>query len=383
LKLWGPDRVRHASPRGPVGLHERERAAGPGAERASPFADLLETAACGLCGGRRQRRLFLAKDRQYREVPEPVWCGVVRCDDCRHIYLSPRVREERIGEFYPRREYYTHRRTAETRKQAVMRDLYFRVAERYFGHPRKSRAGAAGVPEWVLAALTPIAWRLFRFRFRRLAPFIPGGRLLDFGYGSGDYLLRMRELGWECWGVEPQPADPAALEARGIRVFADLSDPRIPRDHFDRVTADHVLEHVFDPRAALSALRRLLRPGGRISIGVPNFASLSGRLFRSFWYNLSAPIHPHQFTATSLGAFLEAAGFGGIRIVRRSLAPDFLASIDLALNGLGGRLTGRKHTALRLRDSRALGVLVLPLVKAVDLAGLGDRLEAVAERTGP
>ncbi len=317
-------------------------------------------------------------------MPESIWCGVARCADCGHTYLSPRVREDRIGEFYPREEYYTHRQSIGARGiHALMRELFFRVGERSFGCPRRVRTGATPLPEGVLRILTPLAGRLFRFRFRRLVPYIPGGRLLDFGFGSGDYLVRMRELGWECWGVERDPDDLPALEERGIRVFRDLGDPRIPRGSFDWVTCDHVLEHVYDPKAVLSRMREVLRPGGKVSIGVPNLASLSGRLFRSYWYNLSVPIHPHQFTGPTLWAYLEAAGFSDIHIARRSLAQDLLGSIDITLNALLGILTGRKHTSLRLRDSRLLGLFCLPAVKAIDLLGWGDRIEAVAVRRAP
>jgi hypothetical protein len=32
------------------------------------------------------------------------------------------------------------------------------------------------------------------------------GRMLDFGCGAGEYLLQMRSHGWECAGVEVNPA---------------------------------------------------------------------------------------------------------------------------------------------------------------------------------
>jgi 2-polyprenyl-3-methyl-5-hydroxy-6-metoxy-1,4-benzoquinol methylase len=47
---------------------------------------------------------------------------------------------------------------------------------------------------------------------------------------------------------------------------------------FDFAVFSFVLEHVPDPVAALRALTRLVRPGGRIAIAVPNFEALNRRL---------------------------------------------------------------------------------------------------------
>src|SRR5262245_60791634 len=141
-----------------------------GSEPARPETPggLLESASCGLCGGGSQRFQFHAKDRQYRTVPDAVWCAVVRCSACSHRYLSPRVREDRIGAFYPAGEYYTHRQASRKGwKQSLMRELFDRVAVRHFGHPRPPLEAAAH-PEWALRVLTPLAFRLLRFRFRRL-----------------------------------------------------------------------------------------------------------------------------------------------------------------------------------------------------------------------
>jgi 2-polyprenyl-3-methyl-5-hydroxy-6-metoxy-1,4-benzoquinol methylase len=70
-------------------------------------------------------------------------------------------------------------------------------------------------------------------------------RLLDVGCGSGSFLARMRDLGWDVHGVEP---DPVAARVAMTRYQLDvacvsLQDAALPSESFDVVTMSHVLEH--------------------------------------------------------------------------------------------------------------------------------------------
>lgn len=75
------------------------------------------------------------------------------------------------------------------------------------------------------------------------------GRLLDVGCGSGEFLAQMRELGWDVFGVEPDPqAARVAREQFGLTVWPGaLAEASFPDGFFDAVTLNHVIEHVADP----------------------------------------------------------------------------------------------------------------------------------------
>lgn len=343
---------------------------------------VLEEAPCNFCGNTERERLFRGTDRMYKSVPDGVWCDVVRCRRCGLVYLNPRVNEVSIGLFYPESEYYAHREPASGpgRLACLKRDVFLKVARQYFGYPDRGAGEGAGMDGAQARVLAALAFRLLPSRFRRIPTYTDGGRLLEFGFGAGDFLCRLQELGWECWGVERSAAARARVSAVGVNAFADIKDPAIPKGYFDYVTSYHAVEHVFDPKGVLQRMCDILRPGGRIFCGVPNFDSVMGRLFRTYWDNLGVPIHPYIFTANSLRMFLEASGFNDVRLRYHSLAVGVTGSVQCALNAVIWRLGGEKYVNTTFRDSRLFRAMVAPLVWLLDISRLGDCIEATATR---
>jgi len=109
-------------------------------------------------------------------------------------------------------------------------------------------------------------------RFQYLMSALPNKRLLDFGCGTGGFLLRAQELTATAHGVEPETRLSSHYKSHGLTVFSKLSD--IPNDirgeGYDIITLFHVLEHIPDPKAILSELSDMLADGGQIIIEVPN-----------------------------------------------------------------------------------------------------------------
>lgn len=186
------------------------------------------------------------------------------------------------------------------------------------------------------------AWQraLYGRRARTVERWTGGpGRVLDIGCGPGWLLRAFQARGWQVHGTER--SDDAARHAREVLRLdvqtGPLSPLPWPDGHFDAVVLWHVLEHLPDPAPALAEASRVLRPGGVLLVGVPNFGSIEARLGRGRWFHLDAPRHLAHFTPAILRGCLDQAGL----TVRGSsfLAPEYdaFSFVQTALNRLGLR----------------------------------------------
>lgn len=102
---------------------------------------------------------------------------------------------------------------------------------------------------------------------RRHAP--PSGHAVEIGCAHGVLLAALKQQGYRCTGVEPDPKTAAwTSERTGVPVMVGLF-PGPQLDPCDVFLAFDVLEHAPDPRGFLRAARELLRPGGSVIIQTP------------------------------------------------------------------------------------------------------------------
>jgi SAM-dependent methyltransferase len=149
--------------------------------------------------------------------------------------------------------------------------------------------------------------RHVRFLAEGLAP---GARVLDLGCGRGVLLSALADRGLEAHGVELNEAAARGADPRAqVRVAPTLPAAGYPGAWFDCAIVWHVLEHLRDPAGALAELARVLRPGGRLVVAVPNFASIQAKWAGPAWFHLDLPRHLHHFPLAALRRLLERHGF--------------------------------------------------------------------------
>ncbi len=263
--------------------------------------------------------------------------GLCRCHDCGLVFVNPRPSAALLDRFYQGDDYECHDAN------------------------RSEEANATATAQ-----------------LDAVARFVPrGGRFLDFGCGGG-YLLRAAlDRGWDAIGYDVGARALAACTAQGLPVTGDLAS--LPEGGFDAVYLSHVFEHVADPAALCAQLRRLLAPGGRVIVEVPNVRSLRARLalpmlsrrtsvderYRAF------PIHLFYYSARSLRTMLERHGLDVVGHTTAGLGLD-----ELVFEGAAARPHATAPVARRPHRSRARR-----LARAAFFgAGLGENLVFAAQR---
>lgn len=267
---------------------------------------------CLLCGEAGSPLYDGLRDRLFGAPGE--W-NLKRCPNskCGLLWLDPMPLEEDIGKAYE--NYFTHA-AAEGTQSSTPRRASRRLAELFRSSYRAWRfnyGNDAGKPlRWLLALpimLSRIECDGLDIPLRYLA--VPNrGRMLDVGCGDGSVLKLANELEWDTEGVDFDPAAVANATRNGLSVrLGALKDQRYPENAFDLVLMSHVIEHVPEPLATLSEIRRVLRHGGMLVITTPNAASWGHSHFGHYWRGLEPPRHLQIFNGHNLAALARRAGF--------------------------------------------------------------------------
>ena len=154
----------------------------------------------------------------------------------------------------------------------------------------------------------------------------PGMRLLDAGCGPGSITVDLAALvaPGQVVGIDAQPSQVeqarALASARGAAnacfEVADAYQLPFADEAFDAAFAHGVLMHLHDPLRGLTALRRVLRPGGVIGIRDPDLGALlhtpTTPLLET-WLTLRVRVRQHNGGDPFIGrrhrALLQQAGF--------------------------------------------------------------------------
>ncbi|NJN15793.1 MAG: class I SAM-dependent methyltransferase [Oscillochloris sp.] len=243
-------------------------------------ATLFETVACPMCGADRPEILFSGGDLLHQAAET---FRLVTCERCGHIYQNPRPTEAAIGRFYPD-NYIAFQGAIEDEPNPLRR------IERRYG--QSMRCGAVH-----RAARKP-------------------GTILDIGCATGIFLDGMRRRGWQTVGIEPsEHAADYARNRLGLEVYTGrLEDVALPEAGFDAISMWDVLEHVHEPQRVLREVARLLRPGGRLILSLPNPDSLEARLLGEHWLGWDLPRHLNLFRPPLLRGILARHGMPVERI---------------------------------------------------------------------
>jgi SAM-dependent methyltransferase len=261
---------------------------------------------------------------------------VVECKECKLIRLYPWPPPEEIQKYYPENYWYdpggdAADRMAETWRRFVLRDHV-------------------------------------RFVRRALQDAALDGPVLDVGCGGGLFLRELNLPQERIVGLDFSPsAASVAWSTNGVPVACGaLTRAPFRENSFAAITMFHVLEHLYDPSAYLEAARKLIKPGGRLVVQVPNAACWQFLLFGENWNGLDVPRHLIDFKEQDLVNLLDYCGFDVLRRKHFSLRdnPAGLATtLAHGLDPMSRRIRGAKEgPRLKLCKDLAYVGLVLAAI---------------------
>lgn len=137
--------------------------------------------------------------------------------------------------------------------------------------------------------------------------------VLDLGCGTGNYSIELSSLGCQVTGVDISEAMLAEAKRKADKLNLDIEWKKtdvaclpFPKETFDLVLSVTALEFVPDPRGVLLEAMRVLKPGGRLVVGVLSSDSSWGEM-----YHQEAIENPdsvfaaaHLYTETELTSLL-------------------------------------------------------------------------------
>jgi SAM-dependent methyltransferase len=246
---------------------------------------------CYLCGGKACTPFVVAQDDL---TGKPGRFAFVTCDTCGLRYQNPRLRIERVLDYYDD-EYIAHRKKSDW---GVLTGFFNWVMDR---HDRQKDALVSG--------------------YVKLGN---RSKVLDVGCAVGTFLQKMRaRYGASVAGVDFKDlsANPAlgGVDFRcGLFYEQDFGVER-----FDLITMWHFLEHDYDPMLTLRTARDLLAPNGVLVVEVPRLDSMTFRLYGDRWPGLQAPQHTVLYDRATLIAAVEKAGLEVVEHLPYGAFPAF------------------------------------------------------------
>lgn len=320
---------------------------------------------CDLCGQSNFEKLFNNHDRMHN-IPGDFL--VIRCRHCSLVTLDPIPAGPELSKYYPADAYYSL--SAPSEKKSILKifsDYLYRV---YFARPGFS--------------ISKCIWIGFRPLLRSMI-IVPGGTFLDVGCGSGEFMAHVQEFGMQVYGVEPGGFDPSLAKRHNFTIHpGDVFSAHFADNQFDVISLNHVFEHVPSPKAELMELRRILKPGGKIIIAVPNIDSWAFNRFQQYWVNLDTPRHLHNYSPRTLRQYAEAVGLQLTRLRFISTSFQFIGSWlyernrDQAENTLyrAGWIR-RMYNGYSLWLNLLLNLPLLPLAYVLNWFHRGDVVEVI------
>ena len=325
---------------------------------------------CPICLSKLSNRNFVASSETYRDSIY-IQLRVNICDSCDSFYLKEFVDEKSIGMYYPKSYYTKDNKIDDSSFNFKVRELAYSI---FKGYPIKQKVTFKLLLFSILYGI--FFWHRFK-RFPRYLENISKPSMLEIGYGGGKYLVDLKNLGWDCYGVDVDQSNASQLLDKKIIVSDSFSKIILEKNKFDYIYSYHAFEHIYDIDSAMQHSFNTLSDEGVFKLCIPMSDGLLPRLFKQYWYDLGVPIHKQIFSYKGVYALSKRHGFKIAEYKYNSYSESLAGTI---LTWLFSIFKYKKKSAQDFSSSKIfilMCYILSPIVFLLDLFNLGDRAEFV------
>lgn len=210
---------------------------------------------------------------------------VVACNNCKLVYLSPRVKESNLKNLYQRGDYFFRSQDTGYINYAFQ-EKSLRITFRRFLKELKIRG-------------------------------LTSGKLLEIGCGYGYFLDEAKYFFSERFGTElSEDAGNIAKKLSGVQVHVgDIGSMPPSLTNFTLVVLINVIEHIYSPVQFLSSIKQRLKDNGRIVVATPDIGSFWHLIMRKKWPSFKIPEHVAFYSRKTLKYLLQKSGFDDIQLL--------------------------------------------------------------------
>jgi 2-polyprenyl-3-methyl-5-hydroxy-6-metoxy-1,4-benzoquinol methylase len=246
-----------------------------------------EQCSCPLCSAEKPEQSRY-KEGEYR---------IVRCQECKLWYLSPRLTQQAMQEYYARADYF--------------------------------EGGEAGYDSYANQE------KSLRMTFAKLLENmskrgIGGGSLLEVGCGYGYFLDEATKYFSKRVGTDYSEGAAKKSMQFADQVYVGGVDAVPSGEMFDCIVALHVVEHVYEPRSFIDALYSRLKPGGFMLFAVPDMGSWWRHAMGTNWPSFKYPEHVSYYDKNTLKQLMSTVNL----VDHQSIPYPHAFPVSLVLNKL-------------------------------------------------
>jgi 2-polyprenyl-3-methyl-5-hydroxy-6-metoxy-1,4-benzoquinol methylase len=152
--------------------------------------------------------------------------------------------------------------------------------------------------------------------------------IIDIGCGPG-WLLSTLDDSWNKFGVEISSFAADIAKQHGDIACISVENFVAPLESFDVVILHHVIEHLADPLQVIEKIHQMLKPGGLLIIGTPDFDCAAARRYGNNFRLLHDQTHISLFSNDSMHRFLRDNGFKVKKVEYPFFETDYFCESNL------------------------------------------------------